>query len=284
MLTMNMIGAGSVGQTLGYLLVKHQMVQIQGIVNQSSASAFAAIGFMGQGQYYPEIGSLPHAAVTMLTTPDDTIQVVAEALSCNPYLQSGDVVLHCSGALTSDCLASLRARGVLVASMHPMMSFKQPPISVRLYTDIPCAVEGDPEAIAMISPLFTAIGSWLYPIHKAQKALYHAAAVFASNYVVTLAQQAQDCFLDAGLSEVHARRVWLNIMQTTMSNLSQTARPQFALTGPLQRGDVATVTRHLQALRDPDCRALYSALGRVTLSLTDLSVVQREAILAVLSE
>ena len=283
MKTMTMIGAGAVGQTLAHLWVKHQLVEIVGVLTQSQASADAAIAFIGQGQAYSRIEDLPHADITLIATPDDNIQSIAKALAVDAHLTLNDVVFHCSGALSSDCLRDLSSRGIWVASVHPMMSFKQPNININLYKDIPCALEGDSEALAILAPLFEAIGSWTYSLQKEQKALYHAAAVFASNYQVTLAEQAMHCMRAAGLQEAEAQRVVIRLMQTTLGQLAHSANPKDALTGPLQRGDTATIQRHLDVLSDPILNVLYRQLGLATLPMTELDDNRRQQIIGILA-
>lgn len=279
MLTVNVIGAGAVGQTLGHLFVKHQIATILGVVNRSEASARSAIQFIGEGTYYMTAADLPHADVTLITTPDHTFSDILEQLVHNPLLEPGAIVVHCSGALTSEYLSVLRDRNLVVASIHPMMSFKQPDVSVNQFVKIPCALEGDAPALDMVTGLFTAIGGQVYPIQKDKKALYHVAAVFASNYQVTLAQQAHSCLRAAGLSEWQAKHLVTVIMRSMVTHISHAVEPKDALTGPIQRGDLVAIQQHLAALSDlPHLRDLYLFLGQATLPLTHLGQEQHQII------
>ena len=270
MMKINIIGAGAVGQTFGYLFVKHRLATIQGIVNQTEQSAQRAIQFIGQGQCYAAIRDLPHADLTLLTVSDQKIAALARILATNPNLQPGAVVMHCSGALTSACLGSLQDKQCVVASLHPAMSLKNPQWSVQQFMQIPCAVEGDAAAVALITKVFIAIGAMVYQIMPEKKALYHAAAVFSTNYPVTILQQAHACFVEAGLSKAHAKAVLDRFLQTVIENVQQVDEPKFALTGPIMRGDVGTVQQHLQALTDPKLNDLYLRLAKETLELAFL--------------
>jgi len=266
---LNIIGTGNVGQTLGYLLVKHQLVQLGGVYNRTQRKALDAIDFIGQGVHYDCITDLPHAHVTLLTTPDDFITESATAFAVNKQIRPGDIVFHCSGTLSSDCLRVLKEKGCYLASVHPMKSFKQPAISVTQYAGAYCAMEGDEEALAVLEPLFTAIGSIPHRIKKEKKALYHAAAVFASNYLITLSHQALNCLMEAGVDQKLAMPMIVNIMQSTLTNLATIQSPRRALTGPAQRGDIATIELHLSAFTDEQQKALYKSLLQATLAMVD---------------
>lgn len=277
-LWINIIGAGQLGKTIGHLLFKHQVVKIGAICNRSEASAISAIKFIGQGNYCPTIGELLPADITFITTPDDLIAVTCEELSKNQFIKKGSIVLHCSGSLTSDALISIKEKGCFVASVHPMRSFAKPELSVEQYSGTYCAVEGDTEALSTIRGLFNSIGSITYEIDKGKKSSYHAAGVFASNYLVTLAQQALLCMKEAGVGNEMAMHVITNIMQGTVSNLEKTLSPEQSLTGPIKRGDILTITKHIECLTDMEQKHLYSALGKATLHVTDHNLVKKDKI------
>jgi predicted short-subunit dehydrogenase-like oxidoreductase (DUF2520 family) len=267
-LMVNIIGAGHLGKTIGHLLVKNQLVKIGAICNRSEASSLDAIKFIGQGEYCPSIGQLPSVDITFITTPDDFIAHVCEQLSKNKLIKKESIILHCSGSLMSDALLSIKERGCFIASVHPMRSFAKPELSIEQYKGTYCAMEGDVEALHTVSYLFNAIGSITYEINKQKKSLYHAAGVFASNYVVTLAKQALDCMQDSGVENEIAMQVITNIMQGTVANLKRTLSPEQSLTGPIQRGDIATISKHINAFTDHERKNLYAVLGKSTLHLT----------------
>lgn len=283
MLTVNIIGAGAVGQTLGYLWAKQQIVQIQAVVNRSIMTTNRAIAFMGQGTAYASVAELPAADLILITVPDQQITEIAQALASNPNLKPGTIALHCSGALTAECLAPLRARNVGLASIHPAFSFSNPIGAVQQFSQVPCALEGDESILPIITALFTDIGAKVYRISAESKAMYHVAAVFASNYSVTLLQQAYDSFLAAGLSPHQAKAVVERLAACVVQNLQTVEEPKSALTGPIQRGDVTTIERHLQELTDPMTREFYVILANKTLALTTLDESSRQQIEVALS-
>lgn len=282
--TVNIIGAGHLGKTIGYLLVKKQLVSIQSICNRSQQSTLQAIQFIGQGKYCPSIRELPAADITFITTPDDKIALTCEALSHNPSIKKASIIVHCSGSLTSDALETIKTKGCFTASVHPMRSFSDPQISIEGYDGTYCAMEGDNAAIPPLRLLFEAIGSITYQINKEGKALYHAAGVFSSNYVVTLVAQAFSCIREAGVQdEGMAMRIIFNILKGTILNLEQTVSPKHALTGPIQRGDVHTILKHIDALSTDEQKHLYAVLGQATLPLTTHSEEQKEAMVKALA-
>lgn len=279
----NMIGAGHLGKTIGHLLVRHQLVSIGAICNRSELSSTNAIKFIGQGNYCPRITELPPADITFITTPDDLISTTCEELSKNPLIKVGSIVLHCSGSLSSDALILIKEKGCFVASAHPMKSFAKPELSVDQYTGTYCAVEGDKEALPQVHSLFNSIGSITYEIDKIKKSSYHAAGVFASNYLVTLAQQALSCMREAGVENKMAMHVITNIMQDTVSNLEKTLSPEQSLTGPIKRGDISTIMKHMASLTDKEQKHLYSVLGKATIQLTDHNTVIKDKIMSAIA-
>lgn len=267
-MTVNIIGAGLLGKTLGFLLHQHQLVKLEGICNRSLDSAQQAVDFIGAGFPLDDINALPAADITFITTPDAYIRTASNKLCQNRCLKPGSIIVHCSGALTSSELIAVKNKGCFVASVHPMRSFANPTLSAAHYQGTYCAMEGDEETLDVIMQLFTAIGSKTCVIHPDKKPLYHAAAVFSSNYLVTLAHQAQTCFKEAGLADRDAMNILTSLMKTTLTNLEQVKTPYHALTGPIKRGDTSTVEIHMNALQNSQQKHLYALLGLATCNLS----------------
>ncbi|MBA2649192.1 MAG: DUF2520 domain-containing protein [Legionella sp.] len=267
-LSVNIIGAGRVGMTVGQLLVKKNLATIESICNRSKTSTIKAIAFIGQGHHCPNISQLAPADLIFITTGDESIAMVCSELSKNQTIKPGTVVIHCSGALTSDILRPMKELGCVLASVHPMRSFAVPEYSVQQFDNTYCAMEGDKQALKVVGPLFKAMGGIIYEIEKHKKNAYHAAAVFASNYLVALAEQALSCMQVAGIEHDLSMHVITALMKSTVTNLEATLSPRQALTGPIQRGDISTIVNHMTSLEDPEQKQLYSELGKATLKLT----------------
>ncbi|HBI21521.1 MAG TPA: DUF2520 domain-containing protein [Legionella sp.] len=196
----------------------------------------------------------------------------------NHSLLPGHVIAHCSGVLGSEILAPLREQGGLVASIHPLRAFRAHHVQINAFKDCDCVVEGDPDAVLTLTTLFTQMGAHVIPISASKKATYHAAAVMASNYMVTLASCAIALFHEAGLSEAQAQNITKDLMQSSLTHIREAAHINQALTGPLSRGDLNTVTLHLEAIQSESVNALYRAAGLATLPLTSLDESMRIAL------
>ncbi len=280
----NFIGAGQLGKTLGYLLVKNGVARIGAICNASDESALKAVKFIGDGTVFTTIKQLPPADIIFITTPDTIIPIACKQLSENTLLKKNSIVVHCSGALTSDSLQAIRDIGCFAASVHPIHSFASASLSIHTYQGTYCAVEGDSAALSILTRLFDAIGSKPFTLEKEKKPLYHAAGVFASNYLITLAQQALSCLSQAGIDKGIAMSIITDLMQKTVNNLTITSSPRDALTGPIKRGDAATVQKHLAALTTRLQKEIYTALGKATLSIAPLDTGKEEEISSILKK
>lgn len=259
-LTLNLVGAGHVGRVLGRLFAQHGTFALHDVLTRSQASAHAAIGFIGAGCAAGSIAAMRPARVWLLAVSDDQIAPACAALAEAHDLQ-GAVVLHCSGARASTELQAARARGALVASVHPIRSFADPDAVARDFGGTFCGIEGDAGALALLIPAFEAIGAHTVAIDAAAKTVYHAAAVFASNYLVTVLDAALRAYQAAGVPEDVARELARPLATETMANVFRLG-PAAALSGPVARGDMATVARQQGALAawDAPTGELYAAL------------------------
>lgn len=273
----NIIGAGNVGKTIGHLLVKNGIAKIGAVQSTTEENAKKAIEFIGDGKFFNTLNELPQADINFITTPDD--HIAETCLEYSNYFKPGSIVIHCSGSLTSDVLSSAKKKGCSIISVHPMRSFAKPEVSILHYEGTFCAIEGDADIFAVISAFFEHIGSITYTINKEKKSFYHAAGVFASNYLVTLSKEASLCMKEAGVENEMAMKIITSIMKGTVNNLEKTLSPEQSLTGPIQRGDLSTIKNHLSALAtNNDQRELYSLLGKATLAVANLSEQKKNAL------
>jgi predicted short-subunit dehydrogenase-like oxidoreductase (DUF2520 family) len=265
--TLNIVGAGHVGRVLGRLFAVRGVFAVQDVLTRSHASAQAAVDFIGAGHPVDAIAALRQADVWMLAVSDDRIAEVAAQLAAGRDVK-GAVVFHCSGAKASMELEPLRAAGALVASVHPVRSFADPRQVADAFDGTFCGVEGEPGALAVLHPAFTAIGARVVAIDARAKTVYHAASVFASNYLTTVLDAALRAYQAAGIPEDVARELARPLATETMANVFRLG-PETALSGPIARGDAATVARQQAAVNawDPATGALYEALAAATWDL-----------------
>ena len=236
------------------------------------------------------VGAVPpwlgEADVVLLAVGDDALPGVVADLARAAAPRPGQVVLHLSGALSSEVLAPLEARGAATGSMHPLMTVSADPArAARHLRGATFALEGGFEAVKAADGLVRALGGTPAMIAPEAKAAYHAGAVFASNYLVTALATAERLLAGAGMGPEAAREALLPLARATLENLAALG-PAAALTGPVARGDAATVRRHRAALAG-DERRLYDALARATLALAKergLAPPAEAALLAALAE
>jgi predicted short-subunit dehydrogenase-like oxidoreductase (DUF2520 family) len=265
--TLNIIGAGQVGRVLGRLFHASGAFKVQDVLTRSAASGAAAVSSIGAGHAVPDMASLRLADATMLTVPDDQIAPVCTQLALNGMLQ-GTLVFHCSGARSSADLRTAVSGGALVASVHPIRSFADPAAVLHGFAGTWCGVEGDPGALAVLEPALRSFGAKPVRIDPAAKTVYHAAAVFASNYLVTVVDAAMRAYQAAGVPEGIAREMARPLATETLANVFRMG-PEAALTGPIARGDTTTVLRQQVAVTmwDGPTGALYAALAEATQDL-----------------
>lgn len=261
----NFIGCGRLGKTIAYLLAKKNLVKIQNIYCRNTESASAAIDFIEQGEVCSQLNLLKPADYYFICTPDDSIQkIYAQLLSVHSTNENATFV-HFSGSLSSDILLGGKHK---VCSLHPIKSFAKPEENIKNFTGTYCAFEGSADAYHVIAPLIERIGGRIFSIQKEHKALYHAAAVFASNYFVTLANIAEQCYVKSGVSQHISKSIVVSLMQGTLNNISNAQNIADALTGPLQRGDMETVQKHIQALETmPYLNEAYKIFVNLTLEM-----------------
>jgi len=266
---LNIVGAGHVGRVLGRLFHRHGVFDIQDVLTRSEASALDAVAFIGAGRALAQAGELRPAAVWMLAVGDDQIAPACAALAAAGLLDKA-TVFHCSGARTSIELQAASQLGARVASVHPVRSFADPQAVAAAFAGTWCGVEGDGEALALLAPALEAIGARLVAIDAAAKTVYHAASVFASNYLVTVRDAALRAYVAAGVPPEVARELARPLASETLANVFKLGAPG-ALSGPIARGDLATVARQHAALQNWDAptAALYDALVAATTALAE---------------
>jgi predicted short-subunit dehydrogenase-like oxidoreductase (DUF2520 family) len=223
-----------------------------------------------------ELGKQPlDTALVWITVPDDRIGQVARKLAGTQEWK-GRIVFHSSGALASDELASLREKGARVASVHPMMTFVRG--SVPVVAGVAFAVEGNAVATRAAREIVERLGGHAFPIRKQSKVLYHAFGSFASPLVIALLASLEQVAQAAGVRKRDIKRVILPLLLQTLQNyLYQDAASAFS--GPLVRGDVATVRKHIQELEKvPEAREVYVALAKS--ALKNLPARNRKALRA----
>jgi predicted short-subunit dehydrogenase-like oxidoreductase (DUF2520 family) len=197
------------------------------------------------------------AEIVWFCVPDGAIAPAAESL-VDAAEWKGRIALHSSGALTSDELGMLRQRGAAVASVHPMMTFVRG--SRGSLAGVPFAIEGDSLAVRTARAVVRELGAEDFPIRKRQKAAYHAWGMFASPLFCALLATTECVAEAAGVSPKAARRRMMPILQQTLANYGRMGAAE-SFSGPIARGDMATVQKHLEVLKSVlEARNVYLVL------------------------
>lgn len=247
----SLVGPGRAGTAVAAALVARgwDVVAVAGRSVDAASVARAAARFGAPARDVADAGR--GADVVVVATPDTVIADAAARLG--PGLRRGALVVHLSGACTLDELHKLRlARpDVEVGSLHPLQSFPSPEVGVRRLPGSWCAVDGS----ASVERLAVALGMRPFRVEEGSRAAYHAAAVVASNHLVALVAQAARLVESVGVPSA----ALLPLARASLDNVALLG-PERALTGPVARGDVDTVRRHLEALPPAERRA-YRALA-----------------------
>jgi predicted short-subunit dehydrogenase-like oxidoreductase (DUF2520 family) len=205
--------------------------------------------------------------VVWFCVPDRAISSVATSLP-QSIEWTGKVALHSSGALGSDELGELHRCGAAVASVHPLMTFVQRSFTGHappLLEGVPFAVEGDQEAVRIARRIVTDLHGNSFIIRKRDKPLYHAWGMFLSPLLTALLAASENVAAAAGMPPTKAQERMLPIIRQTIANYAA-AGPSGSFSGPIARGDVETVKKHLRVLRQvAGAKEIYVALAKAAL-------------------
>ncbi|HEY6208124.1 MAG TPA: Rossmann-like and DUF2520 domain-containing protein [Gemmatimonadales bacterium] len=227
----------------------------------------------------PSPAWIAQAGVVILAVRDDAIRLLAESLARTGAVRPDQVVLHLSGAEGQEALAALLSSGAALGSLHPLQTIAAAERAPERLKGAWAAVEGMPRAVQAAEGLARALGLRPFHIPSEAKPIYHAGAVFASNYFVVVEAVAQRLLCLAGLADREAWQALRPLVAGTFENLTEHG-PLAALTGPVARGDTATLRRHIERLSRDDA-LLYRALGRAALELARERGMDEAAALAV---
>jgi len=258
------IGAGTTGTALAVRLSQKEC-PVVAVSSRTLSSAQKLAGLVPNCQVCHAAQEVAEAAeLVFITTPDDVVaQVCGEV-----QWREGQSVVHCSGAHSVDILESARKLGAAVGSFHPLQTFADVDQAIENLPGSTFALEAEEPLLSTLKELTLLLnGNWV-ELKPGDKVLYHAAAVFACNYLVTLVKLALDLWLDFGISSGEATRALLPLLKGTINNIDSIGLPD-CLTGPVARGDSGTIERHLIALetRSPSLLTTYKELGLQTIPI-----------------
>ncbi|NLP37066.1 MAG: DUF2520 domain-containing protein [Firmicutes bacterium] len=261
------IGAGNVGTALAVLLQRagHQIV---GLTCRTPASAAAAAAHVQAPYGTDPLQFTPHADLVFITTPDRFIGDICAQIAEAKGFKQGTVVVHTSGAHSSALLKEAIPLGAFPLSFHPLQTFADPLAGVKNLPGSYITIEGHEQALDVGRRLVKDLQCRLLEIPTESKPLYHCAAVIACNYFTAVIDAALQTMEVAGIKRHEALPALYPLIEGTFKNIAKSGTTD-ALTGPVARGDVGTVEKHLAALsaKIPHLLPLYSALGQVAVDI-----------------
>ena len=258
------IGTGAVGSALLDFFRKEQ-VPVRSEWNSRSGVVYSENGKKISVQDTIPQSENQIGRYVFITTPDDLIHVISEKIAALPVKWGMRNVIHCSGNLNAGELSALSEKGARTVSMHPLQTFTKKEGSERL-TGISISLEGDEELIVELRALIKRMGSNPVELSREQKRALHIGAVFASNYLVALLHKTETYLEEEGIKG--GLEILKPLMLQTIANILEKG-PVEALTGPVLRGDVSSVQKHLDSLRgDHKTEIFYKLLGEEALRIS----------------
>jgi predicted short-subunit dehydrogenase-like oxidoreductase (DUF2520 family) len=255
----SIIGCGRAGGSLG-LALRRAGWPLAAVWSRSAPGRRRAAGLLDA----PVPGSACDAAaagdVVVVAVPDDAIEPLAgEIAAACP----GKLVAHTSGSVSVSALDAARSAGARVASLHPLQTLPDPERGSRALRGAGIALTCDPADRPLLARIARAVGGKPFDLPDEAKPAYHAAAVFASNYVISAAWAGARVMEQAGIA--HAAALLAPLTRASVENLIAVGAGN-AITGPVSRGDWGAVRAHLAALDGPE-RDAYAAMAALTASL-----------------
>lgn len=256
------VGAGKVGFTLGRYFTEHHM-DVSGYYSKSKSAAMQASDFT-HTRYYETLEDLAASSDALfLTVPDGAIEEVWNSLK--RYSLTGKLICHTSGAMSSAVFSGIGQMGAFGYSIHPLFAVSSKQNSYKEISQAYFTIEGDEEYLGFWKSFFQKLGNPVRVIGADDKVRYHGAAVFVSNLVTGLYEAGvsllKSCGFDRESGEAALGPLFVNNAQNVAAKGTAAA-----LTGPVERGDVSTVAKHLEAFSEEE-REIYLQISRKLLQI-----------------
>jgi len=263
------VGAGKVGTALAVLLQKAGYA-ISGIASRTLSSAKSTAERLNPVPIYTEKGHeiTPEGDIVILSTRDDAIGEACGEIAEKGGFKRGQIVLHVSGSIPSSILSPAREKGCFIGSMHPLQSFADVEVAIKKLAGSYFCLEGNPEALEVAKRLAYDLGGQVMTIQTKDKPIYHAAAVIASNFFVSIIDMSLRFYEAIGIDREKGLTALMPLIEGSLNNIRQLG-PIKALTGPIARGDAGVVDSHIEAIKHliPEFLPPYSELSRLNVDV-----------------
>lgn len=262
-LRIGFIGCGRLGQALAWCLAERGLQVVAAASRTLDEAQALAARVPGCEAVLPQ-QVIDRCDLVFVTTPDGQIKPTADALRW----RDGMGVVHCSGATEVEDLAAARAQGAHIGGLHPLQTFGDPLAAARSLPGCTVTIEASFPLDATLVALADRLGCPVNRLPPGARGLYHAAAGYTSQFVNALLREASAMWQSWGADEQAALQALLPLVRGTLASIGEAGLAQ-GMPGPVSRGDVGSVRKHVQALAafDAGSLPLYSALCERTVRL-----------------
>lgn len=256
------IGAGKVGFSLGkYFSINN--IEVSGYYSKTLESAKEAAQFTNSKFYTDLKDFLNDTEFIFITTPDDFISTVWNDLK-NYYIKD-KIICHCSGSISSEVFSNISNFGAFGYSLHAMYAFSDKYTSYKDLNSAYFSLEGDSKYLYYIESLIKTLGNEIIIIEKEKKYLYHLASVTVANLTLALLNTGVDYLSLCGVDKNDALKALLPLIKNNLNNIEEKGFVK-AVTGPVDRNDIGTITNHLSVIPKEDI-LLYTNLSNKLVKL-----------------
>ena len=260
------VGAGRVGTSIGrYIKDRVPEYIVSGFYSRTYNGAIKSANFCNTKAFERFQDLVKSSDTLFIAVTDSEIKNVWDCIDKD--LVKNKIICHFSGTLSSDVFTGADDYGVYTGSIHPVYAFSSKFDSYKGLNKAVFTAQGDNVFLENIPCIFSEAGNKVCVIQKEKKPFYHAGASMASNHLVALLHTVVEIFKECGFSEPDAYTVLTPLMMDNLNNALKKGVNQ-ALTGPIERGDVTTVEKHLSVISDEQ-KKIYKSLGMQVLSIAE---------------
>lgn len=262
-LKIGFIGAGKVGFSLGkYFSIKG--INVSGYYSKSYNSAKEASIFTSSTAYKTLKDIVIKSNILFITTPDDEIKKIWDDIK--HFDLKDKLIIHTSGSLSSNVFSDIKNKGAFGYSIHPMFPFSDKYNSYKQLNNIYFSIEGDKKYANDLKLFLENLGNNVFFIDSNKKSSYHLASVMVSNLVLALISIGENYLINCGVDEDTALKSLYPLIFENIKNIGDKGILD-SITGPVIRGDVGTIKKHMTVLKKEDFE-VYKTLSMQLLNLS----------------
>ena len=268
----NIIGAGKVGTTIGYLLNKQANFEIKAVLNRTIESAKKAIDFIGHGIAVTNYTEIPKVDITFITTPDEKIKHVLNELLSSNLIANKSFIVHCSGIFPANIVHTDLLNDFHFVKLHPIKHFSCYQSAANDFSGTDFIFEGDNISYNLIQHIAQLLNINLIRMHSDNSMLYHTSCVFASTFHQLLIIASSQLFEQCSISKEDSINLSINICKNILKDLSSNVNYKDMICGPISRKEYELVKSNRNQLINKKELNIYDALinyASTTLGLED---------------